>query len=126
MTEQFIINGVKFYDFGPNNYTFGMHRVTSYPMPEGFVTDVLAGKFPGIFLNPSANLKGSHEFFGVWGTPEQYKKFREAQREAQIASRVIEAFGGFDRFIDRANRDVELHRRITAEVTAAYKDWWEE
>ena len=120
--DKFIINGVEFCDFGPNNYTNGMHRVTAYPMPEGFIQDVLDGRYPGIFLNPSCDCRHTgNEFFGVWGTPEQYKGFLKSQQEAQIAAQVIEACGGPDKMI---RMDLDEFRAIRDELTANYKDWW--
>lgn len=62
------INDVTFNDFGANNYSNGMHLVSAYPMPDNMIKDVLAGKYPGIYLNPSAPC--NNEFFGVFGTPE--------------------------------------------------------
>lgn len=125
--EKIKINGVVFNDFGTNNYSDGMHCITAYPIADmdQFVKDVLAGEYPGVFLNPSANCKGSSKFFGVWGTPEQYKVFANNQREAQISSRVIARYGGdIAEFVRRARLDPEEHKLITAEVTANYKDWW--
>ena len=120
--EKFIINGVEFCDFGANNYTNGMHRVTTYPMPENFIQDVLNGKYPGIFLNPSCDCQHTgNEFFGVWGTPEQYKEFYKQQRDAQIASRVIVDCGGCDRMREM---DIDEFHRIKDEATQSYKDWW--
>lgn len=113
--NKFIINGVTFTDFGANNYSNGMHLVSAYPMPDNMVQDVLAGKYPGIYLNPSAPCNG--EFFGVLGTPEQYKEFYSRQRKAQISSQLIARIGfNFD--------DLHYHE-IKAEIEANYKDWWE-
>lgn len=112
------INGVVFNDFGTNNYSNGMHLITAYPIDNmaQFVKDVLAGKYPGVFLNPSANCSHSTEFFGVWGTEEQYTVFAKQQRESQIASRIINYYGGV--FFD------DDFEKVKAEVEAAYKDWW--
>ena len=121
------INGVVFNDFGPNNYSDGMHCITAYPIEnmDQFVKDVLAGEYPGVFLNPSANCKSSSEFFGVWGTPEQYEVFVKHQRDSQIASRVIAHYGGdIHEFARRANYDPEEYELISKEETANYKDWW--
>ncbi len=125
--EKFKINGVVFCDFGTNNYSDGMHCITAYPIEdmEQFIKDILAGKYPGVFLNPSANCKGSSEFFGVWGTPEQYENFVKHQRDAQISSRVIARYGcDVHEFARRANWDPEEYHRICAEEEANYKDWW--
>lgn len=119
--EKFEINGVEFCDFGKNNYSCGMHLVTAYPVSENFFQEVLDGKYPGIFLNPSANCRGGIEFFGVWGTPEQYKEFYEKQRDACITSAVIKACGGPEKMpiID------QYEFRIIKDACAArYQDWW--
>ena len=120
------INGVVFTDFGANNYSNGMHLITAYPIDNmaQFCTDVLAGKYPGVFLNPSADCSHSTEFFGVWGTPEQYEIFVQHQRESQIACRVIARYGSHAELVRRANWDPEEYQYISAEESANYKDWW--
>jgi len=118
--KKIVINGVEFYDFGTNNYSNGMRLITCYPMPENMVQDVLAGKYEGVYLNPSARC--GEEFYGVLGTPEQYKEFRERQEDSQISSRIIEKAGGFYAF---QHLPVEDYRRIEQEVRSAYKNWWE-
>ena len=124
--KKFKINGVEFCDFGANNYSDGMHCITAYPIVNmaQFVQDVLSGEYPGVFLNPSVNCTGSSEFFGVWGTPEQYKVFVQHQRESQIACRVIARYGGHGELVRRANWDPEEYQQISAEESANYKDWW--
>ena len=125
--EKIKINGVIFNDFGANNYSDGMHCITAYPIEDmaQFVQDVLNGEYPGVFLNPSADCTGSSEFFGVWGTPEQYEVFVQHQRESQIACRVIARYGGdVHEFARRVQWDPEEHKRISAEESANYKDWW--
>lgn len=115
------INGVEFNDFGANNYSNGMRLVTCYPMPENMISDVLAGKYKGVYLNPSARC--GEEFFGVLGTAEQYKEFKERQEESQISSRIINQAGGFREF---ERLSPEEYRRIEQEVRSAYKNWWKE
>lgn len=121
--KKFKINGVEFTDFGTNNYSDGMHCITAYPIEDmkQFCIDVLAGKYPGVFLNPSANCSGSTEFFGVYGTEEQYKTLYKRQRDAQIASRVIFALGGPEAMLTTG--DDRFHQ-VKAQVTESYKDWW--
>ena len=119
--EKFTINGIEFCDFGKNSYSCGMHLVSAYPVSENFFQDVLDGKYPGIFLNPSADCRGSIEFFGVWGTPEQYEEFYKKQRDACIASAVIKACGGPDRMREM---DTKEFRIIKDACTARYQDWW--
>ena len=113
--DKFSINGVTFTDFGANNYSEGMHLVSVYPMPDNIVQDVLTGKYPGIYLNPSAPC--DNEFFGVFGTSEQYKKFYSRQRKAQIASQILEEIN-FD-------FDDPHYHEIKAEIETNYKDCWE-
>lgn len=113
------INGVVFNDFGQNNYSYGMKLISVYPAPENIVEDVLAGKYPGVFLNPSAPC--NTEFFGVYGTDEQYKDFYQRQREAQISKRTMEILGGFEE-----SRTASLERFKAAQEQAVrdYRDWW--
>ena len=113
--NKLIINGVTFTDFGANNYSDGMHLVSAYPIPDNMVKDVLAGKYPGIYLNPS--IPCNNEFFGVFGTPEQYKEFYSHQRKAQIASQILKK-------VD-FNFDDPHYNEIETEIEANYKDWWE-
>ena len=118
--KKIVINGVEFYDFGTNNYSNGMRLITCYPMPENMVQDVLAGKYEGVYLNPSARC--GEEFYGVLGTPEQYKEFKERQEDAQISGRIMSAAGGFDAFMHLPDNE---YRKIEREVRSAYKNWWE-
>lgn len=118
--KTFTINNVEFCDFGANNYTYGMHLISCYPMPENIVEDVLNGKYHGVYLNPSAPCYG--EFFGVFGTEELYAKFKERQEEAQISSRIINKAGGFDAF---QKLSLDEYKRIEKEVRNSYKNWWE-
>lgn len=116
MSQFFIINSVRFTDLGANNYSNGMHLVSAYPMPENMIQDVLAGKYPGIYLNPSAPC--SSEFYGVFGTPEQYEQFYKEQRKAQISKRIFDVIG-FDGFKQN------LFNAAEKEAETNYKDWWE-
>lgn len=115
-----IINGVEFCNFGSNNYTNGMELISCYPAPENIVKDVLDGKYPGVFLNPSAAC--GEEFFGLLGTEEQHKEVYVQQVDAQkarIAMRILGEWGtgffGADSFmLLKANKLAEEQ----------YKDWW--
>ena len=118
--KKIIINNVEFCDFGANNYSNGMHLISCYPMPKNIVEDVLNGKYTGVYLNPSAPCYG--EFFGVFGTEEQYAEFKERQEEAQISSRIINKAGGFDSF-QKLSSDKYL--AIEKEIRTSYKNWWE-
>ena len=99
------VNGVSFTDFGPNNYSKGMSLISIYPMPENIVEDVLAGKYPNVWLNPSAPC--TSEFYGVYGTEEQYKEFYEDQKNVVIAKQVFDTW-----------------KRVKSEIEDNYKDWW--
>lgn len=112
--ETITINNTEFNNFGSNNYSCGMELVSLYPAPANIVKDVLEGKYPGLYLNPSAPC-GS-EFFGVYGTPEQYEEFYKRQRDSQISSQLLAKIG--------FNFDHPNYREIEAEVKANYKDWW--
>lgn len=77
---------------------------------------VLNGEFPGIFLNPSAPCV-EEEFFGVFGTKEQYEKFYMNQREAQISKRALKEIP--------AGVSVHTYREMRDQIEEEYKDWWE-
>lgn len=112
--DKIIINGVTFTDFGSNNYSNGMHLVSCSTFPENIIEDVLNGKYPNLWLNPSAPCDS--EFYGVYGTEEQYREFYNRQKEAQISKRILS----------------QLHLAATPkewmaakeEAEASYKDWW--
>ena len=108
------INGTVFNNFGANNYSEGMELISIYPAPKNIVQDVLAGKYPGVYLNPSA--KCDSTFYGVLGTPEQYEKFYNRQREAQMSPQIL----------SKVNHDWSNYAEVRAEVESQYKDWWEE
>ena len=114
--KQITINGVVFNNFGSNNYSEGMELITLYPCYKGMVQDVLDGKYPGVYLNPSAPC--GQEFYGVYGTEEQYKKLYKNQVEAQISKRMISKFGWSDW------PDLEITRAYEKKLYAEYKDWW--
>ena len=114
--ETITINNVTFNDFGTNNYSEGMRLISVYPMPDGIVEDVLNGKYPNVYLNPSAPCDS--EFFGVYGTPEQYKKLYHRQRKACIAQQVLEEIDW-----DFNNPQYE---EINNRVNKEYKDWWQQ
>lgn len=114
-----IINGVNFHDFGTNNYSCGMSLVTSTDSSIT-VEKVLKGEYPGIYLNPSAPcyVFGGEmaEFFGVYGTEEQYAEFYQKQREALISKKLIE--GNF------LNAPLPIYREAKERISNEYKDWW--
>ena len=108
------INGVFFADFGSNNYSNGMHLITT---GAAITTEqVLDGEFPGVYLNPSAPWNDG-EAFCVLGTPEQYAEFYETQREAQISKRICEQGG--------LGLPIYEYRELRDQIESEYKDWWE-
>jgi len=108
------INEVWFADFGSNNYSCGMHLITT----DAAITteQVLNNKFPGVYLNPSAPWN-ELDHFCVLGTPEQYTEFYETQREAQISKRLCEQGG--------LGLPIYEYRELRAQIESEYKDWWE-
>lgn len=111
------INGVEFTNFGANNMSCGMELIYLYPMPENFVQRVLDGEFEGVYLNPSAPC--GTDFYGVLGTPEQYKELYKRQKEACIAKAVIDKFG-FDLDVPK-----DVWKAFEEGLRAHYQDWWE-
>lgn len=113
--DKLLINGVTFNSFGKNALTHGMEMITlTYP-PKDLVSRVLAGEFRGVFLNPSAKCN-SFEFYGVFGTIEQYQEFYASQVDAQIAKKMLDYF----------DLPIEQFRAKREEFEKSYKDWWEE
>lgn len=124
--DKFTYNGVEFCNFGSNNYSNGMECITCYPMPDNFIQRVLNGEFHGIWLNPSADCSDGTEFYGVFGTAEQYYGLNEdgflyKQRESQIAKRYFNLLGGYQqaRLADKEEQD-----SADAQARAEYVDWW--
>lgn len=115
------INGLTFNDFGVNEMSCGMHLITMTNPPVDLVQQVINQAFAGVFLNPSAPCCSS-EFFGVWGTPEQYKDLYRKQKTAQIANRLISEFG-WDPIHDEDT--LKLHDLRKKKLITSYKDWWE-
>lgn len=114
--KKVIINGIEFINFGSNNYSEGMECVACDYPPKDLVKQVRDRKIYGLWLNPSAPCSDS-EFFGVFGTEEQYKKFYERQRGAQIAKRLVDKFG-----LDNCPDNYKEER---AKIEREYKDWWD-
>lgn len=117
--KKIIINGLEFCNFGSNNYSCGMELITIYPMPDLMVQKVLNGKYPGVYLNPSAPC--GEEFYGVFGTKEQYKKLYNEQKECQISKRIIEILGGWNKMHTASDEEYKNAEKTAREE---YKDWW--
>lgn len=116
------INGVTFTTYGINNYSDGMELISCYPMPKNMVEDVLKGKYPNVWLNPSAECSDpTDNFYGVYGTRKQYEVFYKHQRESQISKMTICKFGGIYSYLEAPSEE-----RATARINAEkfYKDWW--
>lgn len=112
--KKFSVNGVNFIDFGSNNYSCGMHLITT---GAAITTEqVLNGEFPGVYLNPSAPWD-ELDCFCVLGTEEQYAEFYKRQREAQISKRLFEQGG--------LGLPVYAYRELRDQIESDYKDWWE-
>lgn len=116
MERKMFINGIEFYNYGSNNYSDGMELVTAYPCHEGMIQEVLDGKYPGVYLNPSAPCH--EEFFGVFGTERQYRELYKHQVDCQISKKMINEFGYEDW------PDPEITRAFEKKLREEYKDWW--
>lgn len=79
------------------------------------VEQVLAGEFPGVYLNPSAPWT-SDEAFLVYGTKEQYAEFYKRQREAQISKCLCEQGG--------LGLSITAYRELRDQIEEEYQDWW--
>ena len=116
---KFELNGVTFCNFGSNNYSNNMDLITCYPMPDNMVQRVLNGEFHGVWLNPAAPC--NEEFYGLFGTKDQYKELYKQQKDGVISNRVIGLLGGFDamRTASKEQFDAAQHQ-----AESEYKDWW--
>ena len=124
--KQIKIMGCIMTDMGINNYTHGMHLIYFYgkdPLDvRSIVQAVKDGDIHCLYLNPSAPCT-EWEFFGVMGTPEQYAEFYAAQKASVIANRIIEHFGGPEKFTADQLNPIDV-TAVKAKVEADYKDWW--
>lgn len=118
--EKITINGLEFYDFGENEYTFGMHLISCTNPPKDLVKRVLSGEFFGVFLNPSARCT-DFEFYGVFGTPEQYRELYQHQKEAQITKIALNLFGGG---VGSILSDLTRWTKCEKKANEIYRDWW--
>ena len=116
---KFELNGITFCNFGSNNYSHGMELITCYPMPDNMVQRVLNGEFHGVWLNPATPC--DEEFYGFFGTKDQYKELYKRQRDGVISTRVIELLGGFD-VMETASK--EQFDTAQHQAESEYKDWW--
>jgi hypothetical protein len=116
--EKLIIENIEFNDFGENNYSHGMRMITFYPCTTELIKRVMIGlniQDHSVFFNPSAPCDS--EFYGVFGTKEQYEKFYEAQKDAIIAKQMINKFG-----LEEVSRERwDTYREALED---SYKDWW--
>lgn len=117
--EKFTINGIEFNNFGSNNYSDGMELISCTNPPKDLIQRVLDNEFHGIYLNPSAPCS-DFEFFGLFGTKEQYQKAYKNQKEAKIAKAMCEKFG-----YSNWNVDPLVPARYERDLRDNYKDWWE-
>lgn len=107
------INGVNFIDFGANNYSNGMHLITT---GAAITTEqVLNGEFPGVYLNPSAPWD-ELDCFCVLGTEEQYKEFYKTQRSVQISKELMRRGG--------LGLPIYAYRELKQQIEEEYTDWW--
>ena len=120
--NKFTLNGIEFSNFGSNNYSCGMElvsvRTNSSEESENLTKRVLNGEFRGVYLNPSAPYFDD-EFFAVFGTEEQYKKFYAKQKESQISKRMIDKFGW------GLWPSLKVTNTYKEGLLKNYKDWWE-
>ena len=107
------INGVFFHDFGSNNYSNGMHLITTGAART--TEQVLNGEFPGVHLNPSASWT-DEECFCVLGTDEQYAEFYKNQREVQISKELMRRGG--------LGLSIHAYRELKQQIEEEYTDWW--
>ena len=124
--KQIKIHGIEMTDMGTTNNTHGMHLIYFYgkdPLDvRSIVQAIKDGDIHCLYLNPSAPCT-EFEFYGVMGTPEQYEEFYERQKGGVIATRLMEHFGGFEKFYNIDPIEMEAAK---AEIEANYKDWWVE
>lgn len=123
--ETIKIQDFEFCNFGSNNYSHGMEAIYAHrdqlPIPVSCLIErIIRGEFYGIWLNPSAPCS-SKEFYGFFGTEEQYRKLYKDQRESQIAKIAIRKLGGINSML---NASVEEHRKADEEAEKEYIDWW--
>ena len=89
-------------------------------MPKRMIQDVLNGKYPGVYLNPSITC--IEEFYGFFGTEDQYKKVYKRQKEAIIAKDLVYYLNQWG--TDLQNCADSEYRKARELAEAEYEDWW--
>lgn len=124
--KQINMYGLDMTNFGANNYSGGMELIYCY-RKEGdvmsIVKKVLNGEMYGVWLNPGAKCT-PFEFYGLFGTQEQYKEVYTSQVDLCIAKEVVSRFGGIDNYLKSSNEDWEVVRKVEQQIRGSYVDWW--
>lgn len=84
---------------------------------------VLDGEMYGVWLNPSAKCT-PFEFYGLFGTQEQYKGLYTSQVDSCIATEVVSRFGGMDNYLKSSHEDYRVVREVEQQIRGSYVDWW--
>lgn len=118
--------GLEMTNFGTNNYSGGMELIYCY-RKEGdvmsIVKKVLDGEMYGVWLNPSAKCT-PFEFYGLFGTQEQYKEMYTSLVDSCIATEVVSRFGSIDNYIKTSHKDCKVINEVEQQVRSSYTDWW--
>lgn len=109
------INGIKYTNFGSNNYSRGLEAVTFDPKD---ITPEEVAKLPGFFLHPS-ELPNNYDIFALKGTFPQYLEFMKAVVDNKATTYAVNKLGyepeSWDEF-----------KKIEQEFKDNFKPWfWE-
>ena len=115
------VNGVEFCNFGSNNYSYGMELISCSDIPDNFVQDVLAGKYPGVYLHP--RMVVCDEFYGFFGTKDQYEKVYKRQKGVSISEDIDYYLVQWGTDL-RHCEDLE-YRKARKLAEDNYEDWWQ-
>ena len=113
-----IIHGVEAYNFGSNNYSFGMEAVVFNPAN---VTVKQIKEMDGVFLHPTCK-PNRLEIFALLGTQEQFDKFYPSCVEAEMA-KLAQSKLGVPNYEDSAAWQSFV--AFTDDLVASFIPWYD-
>lgn len=109
--------GITMWNFGEDNFSHGMEKVTFNPRE---ITWQEVHELPGIFLHP-AKKADSHEIFALKGTEDQFNKLYESCRVGSASLRVFNEIG----FEGDTKEDIQKTRALLDRYEREFIAWYE-
>ena len=112
-----IINGIKCYAFGVNNYSCGLNPVTVKPTDHS-IEEILSS---GLFLNPFQE-PNDLEVFCLSGTKEQFEEFVTDGKQTYATKKAVKEIGFPDYSDEKASKEFSSLRK---KFLTEFKPWYE-